>query len=75
MNKNEQLVEILLNKKIKNGIVYYLVKWKGNRDKFNSWEREEDLQDYKDLIERFEKQNNNENNSNLLGNIARDDVP
>lgn len=29
-SKNEQLVESLLNKKTKNGIVYYLVKWKGN---------------------------------------------
>lgn len=75
VNKNEQLVESLLNKKIKNGVVYYLVKWKGNWDKFNSWEREEELQDYWDLIEKFEKQNSNDNNIQLLGNIARDDVP
>lgn len=68
--KGEQLVESLLNKKIKNGVVYYLVKWKGNRDKFNSWEREEDLQEYKDLIEKYERHNNNENNLKSYGNIA-----
>ena len=50
-----------MNKKEKNGVVYYLVKWKGNWEKFNSWEREEDLHEYNDLILKYENNNNSAN--------------
>ena len=43
-----------MNKKQERGVVKYLVRWKGFAAENNSWEREENLKNAKELVEKFE---------------------
>ena len=47
-------VEKILNKRKVRGVVKYLVQWKGFTAEHNSWEKEEDLENAKELVAEFE---------------------
>lgn len=53
--KQELLLEEILSRQTKEGEDYYLIKWKGVKEKYNSWEKKEDLGKYQEQIERFDK--------------------
>lgn len=53
--ENEYTVEKILNKRVKNGIVEYFLKWEGYSEDENSWEPEHNIY-YKELIENYEKE-------------------
>lgn len=50
---NEFEVEEILNKRLKNGNVEYLLKWKGFTSRYNSWVIESDA-NCQELIEGFQ---------------------
>lgn len=52
--EEEYFVEAILDKKVMNGQVKYLVKWKGYGDDANSWEKEENM-NCEELIREFER--------------------
>ena len=54
-NVEEWSVETILNKKGAKGKWYYLVKWEGYSDNFNSWEPSEHLKNASDLVQSFKE--------------------
>ena len=44
-----------MNKRKVRGVVKYLVKWKGFMVKHDSWEREKDLENTKEVVAEFEE--------------------
>jgi len=47
-------VEIILNKRKVRGVEKYLVRWKGFTAENDTWEKEEDLENAKELVDEFE---------------------
>ena len=54
----EWKVERILNKQKVRGVIGYLVWWKGFTAEHNSWEKEEDLENAKELVAEFERRMN-----------------
>jgi len=54
LSENEYLVEKILDKKVVDGEVQYLIKWDGWSLDHSTWEPIENLKNIKDLIESFE---------------------
>ncbi len=52
--EDEYVVEKIVDKRIANGTVKYLVKWTGWPDSDNTWEARDNLENCKDLVEKFE---------------------
>jgi len=50
----EWKVEKILNKRKIRGVDKYLVQWKGFTAKSDTWEKEEDLKNAKELVDNFE---------------------
>ena len=50
-------VETILDKKTVNGVVFYLVKWKGYSELHNSWEPRQNLDNCDQILTRFESTN------------------
>ena len=50
----EQKVEKILNIRKVRGVVKYLVQWKGFIAEHDSWEKEEDLENTKEVVAEFE---------------------
>lgn len=48
-------VERVVDKKVKEGKVYYLIKWLGYGDEDNTWERYENCKGVQNLIDEFEE--------------------
>jgi hypothetical protein len=55
LSENEYYVEKILDKKIEDGEVRYLVKWENYPDEDSTWEPVENLSNSKHLIEDFDK--------------------
>jgi len=53
-------VEKILNKRKVRGVVKYLVQWKRFMAEHNSWEREKDLENAKEVVAEFERRINAE---------------
>jgi len=53
-------VERILNKKKARGVVKYLVRWKGFIAEYDSWKREKDLENAKEVVAEFKKRINAE---------------
>ena len=53
----EYEVEKILQKRVRNQTVYYLIKWKGYSDVENTWEPLSNLTNCKELILQFERRN------------------
>ena len=51
----EQEVEKILNKRKIRGVERYLVRWKGFMVEYNIWKREEDLENIRELVDKFEE--------------------
>ena len=51
-------VERILNKQKVRGVVKYLVQWKGFMAKHDSWKKEKDLENAKELVAEFEERIN-----------------
>jgi len=51
-------VERILNKQKVRGVVKYLVQWKGFMVEHDSWKKEKDLENAKELVAKFEKRIN-----------------
>ena len=51
-------VEKILNKRKVRGVVKYLVQWKGFTVEYDSWEKEEDLENVKKIVVEFEERMN-----------------
>ena len=51
----EWSVKAILNKKKAKGKWYYLIKWEGYSDDFNSWKPSEHLKNASDLVQSFKK--------------------
>jgi len=51
-------VERILNKQKVRGVVKYLVQWKGFMAEHDSWKKEKDLENAKELVAKFEKRIN-----------------
>ena len=51
----EQKVEKILNQRKIRDIVKYLVQWKGFIVEHDTWEREENLENTKEVVAKFEK--------------------
>jgi len=51
-------VERILNKKKRRKVTKYLVQWKGFTMKYNSWEREENSENTKEVVAEFERRLN-----------------
>ncbi|KAG4104509.1 hypothetical protein H8356DRAFT_1639627 [Neocallimastix lanati (nom. inval.)] len=61
LTENEEYkIEKILDKKIKKEHTYYLVKWSGNDEM--TWEPEENLDNYLQLVEEYNSNNDNNNN-------------
>jgi len=56
----EWKVEKILNKRKVRGVVKYLVQWKRFMAKHNNWERENDLENAKEVVAEFERRINAE---------------
>jgi len=56
--KGVKEVEKILNKRKVRGVVKYLVQWKGFMVEYDSWEREEDLENAKEVVAEFERRVN-----------------
>jgi len=56
----EWKVEKILNKRKVRGVVKYLVQWKRFMAKCNNWERENDLENAKEVVAEFERRINAE---------------
>jgi len=56
----EWKVEKILNKRKVRGVVKYLVQWKRFMAKRNNWERENDLENAKEVVAEFERRINAE---------------
>ena len=54
-NVEEWSVEAILDEKGAKGKRYYLVKWEGYSDNFNSWEPSEHLKNAPDLVQSFKE--------------------
>ena len=54
----EWKVEKILNKRKVRGVVKYLVQWKGSTAEYDSWEKEEDLENTKEVVAKFERRIN-----------------
>ena len=54
----EWKVERILNKQKVRGVIGYLVWWKGFTAEHNSWEKEKDLENAKELVAEFERRMN-----------------
>jgi len=48
----------ILNKRKIRGVVKYLVQWKGFIVEHNTWKREEDLEDTKEVVAEFKERMN-----------------
>ena len=53
----EYKVEEVLDSRLKQGKLEYLVKWSGYTEDHNTWEPEENCENSRDLIEDFHKKN------------------
>ena len=51
-------VEKILNKRKVRGVVKYLVWWKGFTAEYDSWKREENLENAKEVVVKFERRVN-----------------
>jgi chromobox protein 1 len=56
LSENEYYVEKVLDKKIEDGEVQYLIKWEGWSIDQSTWEPKENLENIKHLIEDFERE-------------------
>lgn len=50
-------VEKIVGKRVKNNQTEYLIKWLGYSDSYNTWEPLDNLDNIKDMVQEFEKQN------------------
>jgi len=48
-------IEKILNKRKIRGVIKYLVQWKGFTVEHDSWEKEENLENTKELVAEFER--------------------
>jgi hypothetical protein len=55
-DEEEYEVEEVIGKRQRQGIAYYLVKWKGWPKEYNQWVPEQDISNAKALVQDFEKQ-------------------
>ena len=53
-------VEKISNKRKVRGVVKYLVRWKGFMAEYNSWEKEKDLENIKEVVAKFKGRMNAE---------------
>jgi len=73
----EYEVETIRNRKVINGEIYYLLKWKGYEEKYNTWEPVSNL-NCPDLIKEYEKLKGNTNKRWRHHSIKKDqaiDIP
>lgn len=54
MRSSYYKVEKITGKRILNGKIQYLVKWKGYGDGQSTWEKEENLNNCSELIQKYE---------------------
>ena len=54
--KKEKIPESILAKRITNGQMFFYVKWEGLNKKYNSWEKKENLENWKILENNFTKE-------------------
>lgn len=71
------VVEKIINKKIKNGNTFYMVKWENYKDEECTWEPMQNLLTARDLIDDYENENKFLNFSanpedNQYGNVVQD---
>jgi len=75
--ENEYEVETIRNRKIINGETFYLLKWKGYEEKYNTWEPDSNL-NCPELIKEYEKLKGNTNKRWRHHSIKKDqsiDIP
>lgn len=70
ISEEEYCVETILNKRVKLGVVEYFIKWKGYGDKYNTWEREKNLNFCKHIIKKFEDDLKEREYKGLLSNTT-----
>ena len=73
LSDNEYYVEKVLDKKIENGEMRYLIKWEGWSIENSTWEPLENLGNIKNLIEKYEKEKRESRKK--LGRPAKPDKP
>jgi len=56
-NMKEYIVEKIVNKKVREGKVFYLVKWQNYPETEYTWESELKLENLKELIKEYEEEN------------------